>query len=105
MQLLKAILLALPFLLVRIIYSGLNAINLDTSKSTGHSGEFNPVTGSWALNLILGLVPELIVVALYSIAGLLNHFRNMKKARLGEYSELDLSNRTYPLDSEPPRSL
>lgn len=89
--------MALPFLLVRIFYSGLNAINLDTSKSTGHTGKFNPITGSWALYLVLGLGMELIVVALYSIAGVVNHFKarkmDMNNRVRGDYSGVDLSER------------
>ncbi|KIX97002.1 uncharacterized protein Z520_07116 [Fonsecaea multimorphosa CBS 102226] len=88
--LLAAVLLALPFLLVRIIYSGLNAINLNTSKSTGHTGKFNPVTGSWALYLVLGLGPEVIVVALYTTAGVLNYFKTKRGDRKGDYTGLEL---------------
>ena len=82
--------IALPFLLVRIIYSSLNAINLDTSTSTGHTGKFNPVTGSWSLYLALGLGMELIIVALYSTAGVMNYLKERKLKRRENYSELGL---------------
>lgn len=64
----------MPFLLVRIVYSALNAINLDTSSSRGHTMTFNPVLGSWRLNLVLGLTTEFAVVALYTITGIVNSF-------------------------------
>lgn len=66
--------MALPFLLVRIVYSALNAINMDTSSSHGHTMEFNPVLGSWRLYLGLGLATEFVVVALYTISGIVNSF-------------------------------
>lgn len=66
--------LALPFLLIRIVYSALNAINLDTSSSNGHTMKFNPVLGSWRLYLALGLATEFAVVALYTITGVVNSF-------------------------------
>lgn len=64
----------MPFLLVRIAYSALNAINLDTSSSHGHTTKFNPVLGSWRLYLALGLATEFAVVALYTISGIVNSF-------------------------------
>lgn len=73
-QLVLSVTIALPFLLVRIIYSALNAINLDTSSSHGHTMRFNPVLGSWRLYLALGLATEFAVVALYTISGIVNSF-------------------------------
>lgn len=35
---------------------------------------FNPVLGSWRLNLVLGLTTEFAVVALYTITGIVNSF-------------------------------
>ncbi|KIM92770.1 hypothetical protein OIDMADRAFT_139056 [Oidiodendron maius Zn] len=61
--------LALPVIVVRVIYSLLNAVNLDTSKSGDHTGQYNPITGSWILYLALGLCPEVVVVSLYTLAG------------------------------------
>lgn len=66
--------MALPVLLARIVYSALNAINLDTSSSQGHTMKFNPVLGSWRLYLALGLATEFAVVALYTITGIVNSF-------------------------------
>lgn len=71
--------MALPFLLVRIAYSALNAINLDTSSSHGHTMKFNPVLGSWRYNLALGLATEFAVVALYTITGIVNSFAKSRE--------------------------
>ncbi|UKZ68487.1 uncharacterized protein TrAtP1_009520 [Trichoderma atroviride] len=73
-KLVLSVAMALPFLLVRIVYSALNAINLDTSSSHGHTMKFNPVLGSWRLYLVLGLATEFAVVALYTVTGIVNSF-------------------------------
>jgi hypothetical protein len=77
-QILVAVTIALPFLLVRTIYTGLNAINMDTSGSTGHTTKFNPISGDWVLYLVLGLFMEIAVVAVYAMAGIWNYVRSWK---------------------------
>lgn len=59
----------MPFLLVRTIYSGLNALNLNTPESMGHTTKFSPLGGDWAYYFALGLCMEYIVVLLYAGAG------------------------------------
>ncbi|KAL7917887.1 hypothetical protein ACQKWADRAFT_331495 [Trichoderma austrokoningii] len=82
-RLVLSVTIALPFLLVRIIYSALNAINLDTSSSHGHTTKFNPVLGSWRLYLALGLATEFAVVALYTISGIVNSFPKPRDEAFG----------------------
>ncbi|KAM6478108.1 hypothetical protein HDV62DRAFT_383171 [Trichoderma sp. SZMC 28011] len=77
-RLIVSVTLAMPLLCIRIVYSGLNAINLDTSSSTGHTSKFTPVTGDWRIYLALGLVPEFGVVLLYTICGIINSLRKAK---------------------------
>lgn len=74
-QFLKAVVSALPFLLIRTIYMGLNAINLDPTGSNAHTTDFSPMTGLWVLYLVLGLFTELIVIILLAAAGIHNHVR------------------------------
>lgn len=71
-QTLVAVTIVLPFLLVRVIYAGLNAINLNTSTSTGHTQKFNPMTGDWLLYLGLGFCMEIAIYVVYLIAGVCN---------------------------------
>jgi hypothetical protein len=54
---------ALPFLLVRLLYSIIAVF-----ASNAHS--FNLVTGSVAVNLVMAVLEEIIVVAIYTIVGI-----------------------------------
>ncbi|PTB38294.1 hypothetical protein M441DRAFT_447112 [Trichoderma asperellum CBS 433.97] len=82
-RLVLSVTIALPFLLVRIVYSALNAINLDTSSSLGHTTKFNPVLGSWGLYLALGLATEFAVVVLYTLSGIVNSFAETSDTAFG----------------------
>jgi hypothetical protein len=44
---------------------------------------FNPVLGSWRLNLVLGLTTEFAVVALYTITGIVNSFAKSRDKVFG----------------------
>jgi len=79
-QILIGISTALPFILIRTIYSGLNAINLNTGSSSHHTTKYNPVSGDWALYLTLGLLMEIIVVVVYVTAGTWIWFRYRKNS-------------------------
>ncbi|KAK9431786.1 hypothetical protein V1505DRAFT_307910 [Lipomyces doorenjongii] len=54
---------ALPFLLVRIIYALLNAFSSSTAN------KFNDLTGDWVIYLVMGVIMEFIVVAILTITG------------------------------------
>ncbi|KAK9489776.1 hypothetical protein V1508DRAFT_406842 [Lipomyces doorenjongii] len=54
---------ALPFLLVRIIYSLVNAFSSSTAN------KFNDLTGDWVIYLVMGVTMEFIVVAVLTITG------------------------------------
>ncbi|KAH7386926.1 hypothetical protein DE146DRAFT_702011 [Phaeosphaeria sp. MPI-PUGE-AT-0046c] len=58
-----AILLALPFILVRLIYSGC-AVFL-------HTHLFNPVTGNVVVRVVMAIVEEFVVVTIYIALGFL----------------------------------
>jgi hypothetical protein len=88
-QLVMAVAFALPFILVRLIYSALNAINLDTSSSGGHTTKFNPVTGRWELYLALGLCPEVVIVGLYTLTGILNSCALNRKKQTEDNLEMN----------------
>ncbi|KAL1961530.1 hypothetical protein VTN77DRAFT_1635 [Rasamsonia byssochlamydoides] len=88
-----AVALALPFLLVRVVYSALNAVNLNTSGSEHTTNKWNPVTGSWVLYLILGLAMETATVGIYSFTGVLA-YHEAKALRISQDgSHLELLSR------------
>jgi len=63
-MLLAAFTIAIPFLIVRIVYSFLGAF-----ASTLFS-QWSPVKGSWRAFLVMGLVMEYIVVLVYIYTGI-----------------------------------
>jgi uncharacterized membrane protein YozB (DUF420 family) len=63
-MLLGAFTLAIPFLVVRIVYSFLGAF-----ASTLFS-QWSPVRGSWRAFLVMGLIMEYIVVLIYLYTGI-----------------------------------
>ncbi|KAH8894180.1 hypothetical protein GQ53DRAFT_858819 [Thozetella sp. PMI_491] len=71
---------ALPLATIRLIYSFLSAFNLDTTTSMGHPTTFNSFTGSWVAYLFLVLIPQVVIVGIYALGGILgrqgkNHTR------------------------------
>lgn len=81
---LKAVTLAMPFLLVRTIYTGLNAINVNTPDSLGHTTKFSPIAGDWVYYFTLALCMEYIIVLLYAGAGITIYLRTRKVAKREE---------------------
>ncbi|KAG1758036.1 hypothetical protein EDB19DRAFT_82104 [Suillus lakei] len=76
-QLLKAISVALPFLLVRTIYSVLSTfssstftITTTTQPATGDLAKFNIITGEWQIYLVMDMLMEYAIVIIYAVAGL-----------------------------------
>lgn len=64
-QLLTGVSFALPFLLVRLIYSILAAFASSTQS------RFSPVVGDWRIYLGMSLIMEYVVVVTYVTAGIL----------------------------------
>lgn len=62
---------ALPLLFLRILYSVLNAANLDTAGHTGHTTKYNILSGSWVIYLVLGLIPQATIITIYIASGVL----------------------------------
>ncbi|KAL2803120.1 hypothetical protein BJX63DRAFT_440367 [Aspergillus granulosus] len=60
----------LPLLFIRVLYSVLGAANLDTTDHRGHTGKYNVLTGSWAVYLVLGLIPQGAVLMMYAGCGI-----------------------------------
>jgi hypothetical protein len=60
--LLIAVTCSLPFILVRLLYTVVACFGLDSS--------FNLVTGSVAINLVMAVLEEIVVVAIYTITGI-----------------------------------
>ncbi|KAL2848441.1 hypothetical protein BJY01DRAFT_246452 [Aspergillus pseudoustus] len=59
----------IPLLFLRILYSVLGAANLDTTGHAGHTKRYNVLTGSWAVYLVLGLIPQGVVLVAYTVCG------------------------------------
>lgn len=62
-MLIIAVLASLPFILVRLLYTLIACFAHNASK-------FNLVTGSVAINLVMAVIEEIIVVAIYTITGI-----------------------------------
>lgn len=60
--LIPAVACSLPFILVRILYATISAFDHDSS--------FNFVTGSVTIMLVMAVLEEFVVVAIYTITGL-----------------------------------
>ncbi|KAL3457020.1 hypothetical protein BJX64DRAFT_293530 [Aspergillus heterothallicus] len=58
-----------PLLFLRVLYSVLGAANLDTSGHGGHTRRYNVLSGSWAVYLVLGAVPQGVVLGVYTVCG------------------------------------
>lgn len=65
----------LPLLFVRILYSLLNAANMDTTGHAEHSDKFNVMTGSWVIYLFMGFVPQAGIILVYVCSGVLARMR------------------------------
>ncbi|KAJ5281728.1 hypothetical protein N7478_007100 [Penicillium angulare] len=61
----------LPMLLLRIVYSVLNAANLDTSTSSGHTTKYNIMNGSWGIYFVMGFIPQACITIAYIGSGVL----------------------------------
>ncbi|KAL3451540.1 hypothetical protein BJX65DRAFT_304131 [Aspergillus insuetus] len=61
--------LIIPLLFLRVLYSVLGAANLDTQGHRGHTTRYNVLTGSWAVYLVLGLIPQGVVLVVYTGCG------------------------------------
>jgi uncharacterized membrane protein YjgN (DUF898 family) len=89
LQTLLAVSIALPFILVRTIYTLLNAVNLDPSGTSHRTTKFNPISGDWAIYLVLGLFMEIAIVAVYIAAGVLMWLRLRKSC--DDNTDIDLT--------------
>jgi hypothetical protein len=61
--------LIIPLLFLRVLYSVLGAANLDTHGHRGHTTRYNVLRRSWAVYLVLGLIPQGVVVVVYTGCG------------------------------------
>lgn len=60
--LIVAVACSLPFILVRLLYA--------VVATFGHDSSFNIVTGSVTISLVMAVLEEMVVVAIYTITGL-----------------------------------
>lgn len=72
----------LPLLFLRILYTLLNAANLDTSGHTGHTTRFNIMTGSWAIYFIMGFIPQATIITIYVGCGVLAYMKIRRGRRM-----------------------
>ncbi|KAL5343279.1 hypothetical protein BJX70DRAFT_394277 [Aspergillus crustosus] len=75
--------LVLPLILLRVIYSILNAANLDTTDHRGHTTRFNLMQGSWVIYLFLAFIPQSVTMLAYTGCGVLAWFRDRKVEKYG----------------------
>lgn len=79
-RILAAVVVSLPFMLCRIIYSALTVFT--------HSKHFNTVTGDVTVLLCMALLEELVISAIYVGVGLtLNRFEQLPPVREGQVAE------------------
>ncbi|KFY16364.1 hypothetical protein V492_01406 [Pseudogymnoascus sp. VKM F-4246] len=80
-RLIPAIAGALPFLLVRVIYSAIGAF--------GHNAKFNAATGSSVTFLVMVILMELAVVIIYEGVGItLRTIPKEERGKVGDYMEM-----------------
>jgi hypothetical protein len=68
-SILPAIAVAIPLLLLRVVYSLLSSFNLDTTTNTGHTMAFNMFTGNIVAYVVLAMLPQIGVVLIYTVGG------------------------------------
>ncbi len=69
-----AILLSLPFLLIRILYVFLVNFNTHAKPPGTYENKYNVLTGQWGYYFGLALVMEFFVVMIYIITGISIHY-------------------------------
>ena len=101
-KLLLAIVVSLPFLLVRIIYTVLSAFAplpfgfdasghvIPPSNANSPLKEFSSTSGNWAIYLVMSVLAEYAVVLIYTFAGL----RLPLKQDLADYQKAGMHMRT-----------
>ncbi|KAH8689097.1 hypothetical protein BGW36DRAFT_433862 [Talaromyces proteolyticus] len=78
--------LILPLLFVRVIYSLLYSFNLNMVETLSTQSvktvpsKYDPANGSWVIYLLLGLVPQVTVVTSYTIYGTLSWIKDRSGA-------------------------
>ena len=83
-RLIPALAVALPFLLVRVIYSGIGAYGSNT--------KFNATTGSSAIFLVMVVLMELVVVVIFEGVGLtLRAIPREERGKVGDYMEMSVT--------------
>ncbi|KAE8444871.1 hypothetical protein EG329_014119 [Mollisiaceae sp. DMI_Dod_QoI] len=87
-RLFLAVALALPFLAVRLIYSGLSTFSTNP--------RYNILTGNTTLFLCLALIEELIIVITFETVGLTLQ-KQIKEQHVEAARELDSSNSSEPM--------
>jgi cytochrome c biogenesis protein CcdA len=71
----------IPLLFLRVLYSLLAAANLDTTDHGGHTTRYNVLSGSWAVYLVLGLIPQGLVLLVYTVCGVGAWWNERKEIR------------------------
>ncbi|GLI78200.1 hypothetical protein PoHVEF18_006507 [Penicillium ochrochloron] len=65
----SSMVVVLPLLFLRILYSVLNSANLDTTGHASHTTKYNIMNGSWVIYLILGVIPQATIITIYIASG------------------------------------
>jgi hypothetical protein len=65
----SSMIVVLPLLFLRILYSVLNSANLATTGHASHTTKYNIMNGSWVIYLILGVIPQATIITIYIASG------------------------------------
>lgn len=90
-----ALLAAMPFILVRIVFFILNAFALSTTGDLVKYSTFSVLNGSWVAKLVMLVLMEMFVAIIYSVAGFIFHRR----------SRYDYTHEKYSKQISEPRQL
>lgn len=65
----SSMVVVLPLLFLRILYSVLNSASVVATGHTGHPTKYNILKGSWVIYLILGVIPQATISTIYIGSG------------------------------------
>jgi hypothetical protein len=83
-----AVVLALPFLLVRLVYTGFSTFS--------YNPKFNILDGNTTIFICMALIEELIIIIIFEVTGLTLR-RQIKEEHLERAGQIDTSNSSDPI--------
>jgi hypothetical protein len=90
-----AVVLALPFLLVRLVYTGFSTFS--------YNPKFNILDGNTTIFICMALIEELIIIIIFEVAGLMLR-RQVEGEHLERAGQIDSSNSSDPIQPKKKKS-